>query len=423
DLITITDGLGCKVYDEEGKLAQPFAYRRAVRLQELRDDAERRRLLYVAATRAQDLLIVSGEADTAEWKAKGWLGWLLEVIPLDDETVHIHVPLEQPDPEKLIPTELGGSGMWDRKLVRQGKSIPDTPILVPGMLSDVQPRKRMQARHLAATSIADLGGFLNAEDETEAQVARDRFRRKLLYDAPAVIPRVQFTRDYPVSARQVGEIVHDALRWWSYPFDDTDSQLRHELLQSYAWEHGVTDDQAMESAVRKADELLNKYSQSVLYRRILGAYKAGTPVFRELPFIYERDKHIVHGVIDVLFQLPAHADEGEKWVLADYKTSRLRRAVHPMHPGQWRNAGQSSVFTVDYDTLAQHARRYHLQVGLYAEATQRHLGGIIPQVFIHYVGYGTLVEVPESAWRLALANGLSAPVLRMIEPEQVFHHP
>ncbi len=79
-------GAACRVYDEaEAKFVSPFAYRRAESLAQQREEAERRRLLYVAATRAQDYLIVSGQvtckADTPI-KASGWLDWLLNAFDL-----------------------------------------------------------------------------------------------------------------------------------------------------------------------------------------------------------------------------------------------------------------------------------------------------------------------------------------------------
>ncbi len=55
-------GLSCQVYDpEEAKLASGFAHRRNRDLQARKEAAERKRLLYVAATRAQDYLLISGQ--------------------------------------------------------------------------------------------------------------------------------------------------------------------------------------------------------------------------------------------------------------------------------------------------------------------------------------------------------------------------
>ncbi len=81
-------GAACRVYDEaEAKFVSPFAYRRAADLAQQREEAERRRLLYVAATRAQDYLIVSGQVTCKAdqpIKATGWLDWLLDAFELSE---------------------------------------------------------------------------------------------------------------------------------------------------------------------------------------------------------------------------------------------------------------------------------------------------------------------------------------------------
>jgi ATP-dependent helicase/nuclease subunit A len=386
DLLTLTDGFCCKVYDDKGQWAkpQPFAYRRAQHLRKLREEAEKRRLFYVAATRAQDLLIVSGMATRkdGEYEADGWLGWLLAAMQGDDVFIDYRTqPFTTADPVMTLQTA-----------VFNGELLPGIAPTAPQLLPAIPPRKQKQTRHLAATSIADLGGCFYADDPFEAQAARDRFRRRVLYEAPAVISRAL---SYRIGALHVGDIVHEALRWWAFPFDSMDLDNRRELLVSYAWENGVTSNESCETAVQRAEALLTKFSQSALYRWILEAQNAGLPIFRELPFIYEREAHIVHGVMDILFQRP----NGE-WVLADYKTSRLRQ-----------NGGKAS----GYDALVVHAKRYHLQVGTYAEAVQRHLGGFTPKVFIHYITYATSVEIPAQVWQQALAEGLGAPIQAVIE--------
>ena len=55
-------GLACKVFDtEQGKHQPTVAWQLATRRKQQRELAERRRLFYVAATRAQDYLLVCGQ--------------------------------------------------------------------------------------------------------------------------------------------------------------------------------------------------------------------------------------------------------------------------------------------------------------------------------------------------------------------------
>jgi ATP-dependent exoDNAse (exonuclease V) beta subunit len=99
--------------------------------------------------------------------------------------------------------------------------------------------------------------------------------------------------------------------------------------------------------------------------------------YRELPFVFQTDKRLIHGVIDVLMQ----RDDGI-WAMVDYKTVFVA-AAHPV-------------------TLEAHARRYHLQVGVYAAAAQELLGIDRIDVYIHYIRHEQTVEIPAEAWQSAL---------------------
>jgi ATP-dependent exoDNAse (exonuclease V) beta subunit len=76
----VLHGLACKTYDaEDDQFVDSYSYRQARRLSDLRETAEHRRLLYVAATRAKDYLLISGQISqdkNGAHSAGGWLGWL-----------------------------------------------------------------------------------------------------------------------------------------------------------------------------------------------------------------------------------------------------------------------------------------------------------------------------------------------------------
>ena len=46
---------------ENNRYASGYAHQRSIELKKLKEAAERKRLLYVAATRAQDYLLISGQ--------------------------------------------------------------------------------------------------------------------------------------------------------------------------------------------------------------------------------------------------------------------------------------------------------------------------------------------------------------------------
>ena len=78
-------GLSCQVYDpQSSRYESGYAHKRNRALLNMREAAEEKRLLYVAATRAQDYLLVSGQVWNKDgaWTADGFLWQLLEALEL-----------------------------------------------------------------------------------------------------------------------------------------------------------------------------------------------------------------------------------------------------------------------------------------------------------------------------------------------------
>ena len=77
-------GLACKVFDmEQGKHQPTVAWQLATRRKQQRELAERRRLFYVAATRAQDYLLVCGQL-MGQPAQNSWLAWLLNALAIEE---------------------------------------------------------------------------------------------------------------------------------------------------------------------------------------------------------------------------------------------------------------------------------------------------------------------------------------------------
>jgi ATP-dependent exoDNAse (exonuclease V) beta subunit len=228
------------------------------------------------------------------------------------------------------------------------------------------------------TQIADLGA-----DAYESYYGQ-RFRRSVLHDAPGHISPVPYPRNF---SRLVGEMVHEALRWWQ-PGTANEARLDH-LLNSYAWEQGILDVEDKARAVEAARALLEQYIQSEIYAWLAGAVM----IRRELPFIYDTGSRIIHGVIDTLFQ-----QANGRWAVLDYKTSRL----HRLHPATLAEA-------------AHHARRYHMQVGAYAAAVAQQLKVDADEldVYIHYIRHGLTVRINAVEWTAAL-NQMESVIGRLV---------
>lgn len=377
--------LVCKVYDEDADKMQPtFAYDHAAQQAKKHEQAERLRLLYVATTRAQDYLIVSGHTQQRKgeetWNASGWLDDLLNVLELKDAItpgldthqrawgeMTVYMPLKIPSAEQR--EEQTGPTGWERPL-------PETTIIAPPLTQPVERDRARQIRHIAATQLVYLGGHGYARDANERAYYADRFRRQVLQDAPNHVAPLDRQQSHP---RQIGEMVHEALRHWQLPGDKDDAALMA-MLRSYAWRQGITTDRALEDAVNQAYMLLLDFTESDMCARINRA----EAVYRELPFVYEYENYVIHGVIDVLFRLP-----GDRWLIVDYKTGAV---------------------SADHVRM----RRYHLQVGVYAQAVEAQLG-ITPEVYLHYVRRAdSHLHVPENEWRTALKTRLSQRIVEVI---------
>lgn len=376
-------GLACRVYDPQAdRLADTFGFRRAARLRQLREEAERRRLLYVAATRAQDYLLISGQVTQAEktgaFSAGGWLSWLLDALDAWDDLGGAGVAgvtlerawgayrlcvIDSPPPDDALTGSREMRCAWDDPVVRAGEALPG-PTHAPPLLAAIPDNRAARVRHLAVTHMMDLGGA----DYDE--VCRRRFRRSVLHDAPDHVPSVTHRAS---DNRLIGDVVHEALRWWGPLHADLT-----DLLHNLAWEHGVIDDTERAAIVREAARLLHNLQRSDIFAWLEDARQ----VYSELPFVFGQGERVLHGVIDLLIQ---RADGS--WAIVDYKTGYVSGL-----------------------TLREHARRYHLQVGAYAEALSTHLilaglmsPGAAPKVYIHYIRHEQTVTVTPDEWRTALA--------------------
>lgn len=378
--------LSCQIFDaNENKYINSFMHDYNYRLQNLKEDAERKRLLYVAATRAQDFLIISGQANqrsNGEWSFSGWLKQIMNALEVDDldlqaeqfapfanDQIRILLSQQAPAPQYLITGTKQQAQLWDFEADES-----DFPPIAPPLIASIRLQQDKQIGHIAATQLADLGGGQYAYNAQQREFYRERFRRSTLHDVPARVQDLSAERKPDVSQRIIGEIVHEALRYWRF---DLDPLQFTEMLRGYAWQKGLTFNSEIDVAVRRSKGLLLQFQQSKIFKSIQSARSDKRPLFSELPFILRTDKRIIHGVIDLLFQ-----QEDGSWAIIDYKTS-----------------------TVNDARYQDHAKRYHLQIGVYSAAVQQQLGAeVIPQVFIHYIRYNETVEIPASAWQAELSQ-------------------
>lgn len=374
-------GPACKVrLPDAEKFEEPFIYQLARKYAEQRDLAERQRLFYVAATRAQDFLLFSGQAKKEE-KGHSWMKQLRQA--LSDGTTSLMDELEAGEVPQIlemawghlalhippVPDLRGLSAYSQPKTAWQGReSVPafDEQALrthLP-LVHEVPVTTRLDKWHINATDLEKLGKNMHPE-------ARAEFRWMLLRDMPRPVRPIIGAYRERQSAYAVGNVVHKALQVGLMPSKKSEATLLHSL-DTYAWDEGVSDPERREEIVEEAWRLLEQYETSEVAAMLLAA----DAVYREIPFVYEHSHYVIHGVIDTLF----HFDE--RWHVLDFKTSHFQA-------DEWQ----------DYET---YSGRYLYQMAAYASAVEEQTGQS-PRVWLHYLQPNQLYELPEHEWREAIA--------------------
>lgn len=383
-------GPACALPTDDPQDEQPesFAWEWAKRLADRRDRAERRRLLYVGATRAQEYLIVSGTLHRCGQYT--WLRQWLDALGVDVDSLEtsadpqvlrfawgscaLYVPESPPgDPGGGANQGIGGPAStgagWDHPAVRDGRPVKGIDPALPPLLADVQADPHAPARVLTtATHIARLG---RAPFYRPPERGRAAFRQSVLYDTPdPVRPLPERALGDRELRRVVGDIVHRALRAWTLP-DVTPPDALDARLRVYAWEAGLTHPDQIALALREALALLRAFEASELAQEL----EAASQVYREIPFVHRAETREIHGVIDVLY-----FDRHSEWHVLDYKTA-----------------------PVTVEGAYANARRYYLQVGVYARAVEAKTGQL-PHTHLYYIHPGRLIYVKPEDWGAALAR-------------------
>ncbi len=371
-------GIACHLHesairDDKNNRQPPYAYALARRLNGERGEAERRRLLYVAATRAQDYLLLSGSfkvSSKQEITCGGVMTWLYDALKLADHGIDTEgdLPYAWGTARLRLPLLTIESGLSDDRVGDQPSADADP--VQPPLTARIPRQIAAAARSLSATQIADLGAAHLAASDVQRAVYALRWRRSMVFEAPSHIETITSKRHF---GRRIGEIVHQAL---CVSDPNADDMALKTLTRSLAWERGITAPGELAAAVEDALSLLKRVRRSEIFQWIAEARE----VYRELPFAFRAGDRQIHGKLDLLLHMP----DGE-WRIVDYKTD-----THPKDE-QTRAA------------MERHASRYALQVGAYAVAVSR-LIGVVPRTFIHYIRYNQRVEITEAEWRDAFSR-------------------
>lgn len=254
------------------------AWQLAARLEEDRAEAEDNRLLYVAATRAKEKLLISGHVKRKRDGTLSLAGWLekfgLDQIQLVDEiSGPQHFPLNGGLSATLYPVSA------DEVLpTRQPDSSPET---------ESSPRSDLLEPLAPTPPVAD--------EKTRARES----------DPPQRVWRVvSQTKTARAPAWLVGRLVHEALRRWFFSDDNLEA-----FLKPFAIESGLTDPKEIHSAIHEARRLLEHLHAHPLFTELDSAER-----HHEVRY----DTPNGRGIIDLLYRTPAG------WFIIDFKTDDVR---------------------------------------------------------------------------------------------------
>ncbi|QDT74133.1 UvrD-helicase domain-containing protein [Lacipirellula limnantheis] len=296
---------------------------------------ERRRLLYVACTRAADYLLLSSSIDDPAQPKRDWLQLIDQQVNLVDGSLRQPLPAGYEAPQILVTTarpqiddeksaqprgaDLETLVARTRQLAAKGASeLPRGSDAIP---ADASARRRF--------SFSQLTGALALQAEVEDD------------SAGIAMPSGGASLEVEREARELGWLVHAVLEQWNFQRPPALA----EFCESLAW---LQPERPQEQTVARAVRLLEEFLASPRGRELASAQIVRREVEFLLPWppVDQPTTRYLHGYIDCLYQ----GADG-RWRLLDFKTNR-----------------------VTADNLGTVANQYESQLLVYALAVERALG-------------------------------------------------
>lgn len=301
--------------NEEGRSALIYGL---VSAQECdQDEEENRRLFYVAATRAQEKLIISTNLkkpnkNGALGKQEGWMGWLAgpDLLDLENETISFG----EANPERV-------------SLVREVSGIPIVCYFYPITYTSTRRATPLAIEGTKATF--DTPPLL---DDSVLAAVWGEHQTRIDDEARGMrLRRIAQGEGYP--SYILGQVVHDALAQWRFPGPDFDA-----WVEAMAKSRGVIHPIALAKLCERARRLLQRFWNHPLRERIEGAKQC----WREAPFEMWWDDQYQSGRLDILW-----LDQEDQWRIADFKTDYIPSSM-----------SLADFWTGNHDEYRQQVRRY-----------------------------------------------------------------
>jgi ATP-dependent exoDNAse (exonuclease V) beta subunit len=269
--------------------ARPAVYSLGQERENEQDRAESDRLLYVAATRAREQLILSGcVAHDPSTNAENWLGRILQAHGM---TWALAAP--GPDAEEPVRVDL-----------QLGQTAIACSLYGPGFRARIPLRQRREkavaAVELPPPLLPEVRAIQESVDERTVQQESE---------PPQRVWRVVPAAKKPTApAWVVGRVVHEALAIWRFPGPGFDR-----WASARAREHGITDLRQCHDATKRAEKLLWRFQAHPLCAEMEAAERR----LHEVPYSLVVDGRQDRGAIDALYL------GGDGWTIVEFKTDEV----------------------------------------------------------------------------------------------------
>ncbi len=310
-----------------GKVLETSDYRKVSESEKRKERAEIVRLLYVAATRAGDLLVIPRTPVTG-----GYYDILSNHLPSDGDIRENNSGIREAGPENA-GVEIARLSLSDLPRLR-GAAKPF--VTVPkrskkeGEYSSRRKEWLSSRRRLLETGTR--APLVVTPSGVERSLPAEKSRPAGM-DIPGETGRGDERYRFGLAFHRIMELVEFDSRARCHDLVELDSRVRcRGLVEAVAIELGLRHE------TNELADLVEQALASSFFRKLSGASR----VFREVPFAFPVSGGTLEGRIDLLFEL------GSAWTAVDYKTDRI--------------AG---------DEVDERFEVYRMQGGLYALALSR----------------------------------------------------
>ena len=304
---------------------------------------ERKRMLYVASTRARDYLILSSSLESCGEPKSDWMELLAEKFNLETGELRTELPdgYETPqvrvtiDPQSDYKSAGRSRGADLLKMLGNAHQLAeDGAGIIPPEVAPI-PIDRTARRHFSFSRLTGQLVRSRIVDGQQTELADQ--------GATAGLPSSASPAPPLLDARTLGLLTHDVLARINFSAKDCRVEINdwcEHLAPNHVMDHA-------DKAALTAAQLIERFASTPRSQELASA----TALHREVEFLLswppgQSQGQYIQGFIDCLYQ-----DKSGAWRIVDYKTNEVSAA--------------------DIDHIAS---RYEMQLYVYALAAERALG-------------------------------------------------